>query len=199
ADPTQQISRLPLLTLAERERLLRPWNAAAATSPPHDCIHQWFEAQVQRTPQAAAVVFEEQRLTYSELNARANRLAHHLRTLGVGPEVLVALAMERSLDLVVGLLGILKAGGAYLPLDPEYPAERLAFMLADTQAPVLVTQQPLLGRLPVSGVQVVCLDADWGAIADRPVSAPCTEVGTANTAYVIYTSGSTGQPKGVLI
>jgi len=199
ADPMEPISRLPLLTAAERERLLRPWNAAAATSPPHDCIHQWFEAQVQRTPQAAAVVFEEQRLTYSELNARANRLAHHLRTLGVGPEALVALAMERSLDLIVGLLGILKAGGAYVPLDPQYPAERLAFMLADTQAPVLLTEQRLLGRLPAYAGRTLCLDRDWPTIAAQSDSNPAPSAKADNLAYVIYTSGSTGQPKGTLV
>src|SRR5205814_9142668 len=123
------------------------------------------EGRGRRTLDATAVVCEEQRLSYSELHARANRLAHHLRALGVGPEVLVALAMERSLDAVVGLLGILKAGGAYVPLDPRYPAERLAFMLADTQAPVLLTQQRLLGQLPAYGGRTLCLDADWATMA----------------------------------
>jgi len=198
ADPTQKISRLPLLTAAERERLLRQGSAAAAF-PRDRCIHQLFEAQVQRTPEATAVVFEAQRLTYAELNARANRLAHHLRTLGVGPEVLVALAMERSLDLVVGLLGILKAGGAYVPLDPSYPAERLAFMLTDTRAPVLLTQQRLLGQLPAYAGHTVCLDRDWASIAAQPDSNPAPSSTPDNLAYVIYTSGSTGTPKGTLV
>ena len=165
ADPTQAISRLPVLTAAEHELLLGSRNAVAATYPRHDCIHQWFEAQVRRTPEATAVVFEEQRLSYSELNARANQLAHYLRSLGIGPEVLVALAMERSLDAIVGLLGILKAGGAYVPLDPQYPAERLAFMLADTQAPVLLTQKRLLGQLPAYAGHTLCMDRDWAALA----------------------------------
>ncbi len=198
ADPTQKISRLPLLTAAERERLLRQGRAAAAF-PRDKCIHQLFEAQVQRTPEATAVVFEAQRLTYAALNARANRLAHHLRTLGVGPEVLVALAMERSLDLVVGLLGILKAGGAYVPLDPSYPAERLAFMLTDTRAPVLLTQQRLLGQLPAYAGHTVCLDRDWASIAAQPDSNPAPSSTPDNLAYVIHTSGSTGTPKGTLV
>src|SRR5205814_6213865 len=199
SDPTQPISRLPLLTAAEREQLLRPCDAAAGAYPRDECIHQWFEAQVQRRPEATALVFEEQHLSYSELNARANQLAHHLRTLGVGPEVPVAIAMERSLDLVVGLLGILKAGGAYVPLDPRYPAERLAFMLADTQAPVLLTQQRLLGQLPAYGGRTLCLDADWATMAAQPDSNPAPSATVDNLAYVIYTSGSTGQPKGTLV
>src|SRR5438105_12014028 len=160
ADPQQRISHLPLLTQAEREQLLG-WNDTAVDYPHDRCLHELFEAQVQRTPQATAVVFEAEQLTYAELNARANQLAHHLRTLGVGREVLVAIAMERSLDLLVGLLGILKAGGAYVPLDPSYPAARLAFMLADTQAPVLLTQRRLLRQLPVHAGRTLCLDQDW--------------------------------------
>jgi amino acid adenylation domain-containing protein len=199
ADPTQKISRLPLLTAAEREQLLGQGNATATAYPRDTCIHELFEAQVRRTPEATAVVFEEQRLTYAELNARANQLAHHLRTLGVGPEVLVALAMERSLELVVGLLGILKAGGAYVPLDPSYPAERLAFMLADTQAPVLLTQQRLLGQLPAHAGRTLCLHRDWPSIAVQPTSNPTPGVTPDNLAYVIYTSGSTGTPKGTLV
>ena len=199
ANPTQTISRLPLLTAAERERLLGQGNATPVAYPRDKCIHELFEAQVRRTPEATAVVFEQQQLTYAELNARANRLAHHLRTLGVGPEVLVALAMERSLELVVGLLGILKAGGAYVPLDPSYPAERLAFMLTDTQAPVLLTQKRLLGQLPAHAGQTLCLDRDWASIAAQPDSNPPPSATVDNLAYVIYTSGSTGTPKGTLV
>ena len=140
ADPEQRLSDLPLLTAAERQQLLVEWNATQADYPRMPCIHQLFEAQVERTPDAVAVVFEDQQLTYRELNPRANQLAHHLRALGVGPEVLVGICMERSLEMVIGLLGILKAGGAYVPLDPAYPQERLAFMLEDAQAPVLLTQ-----------------------------------------------------------
>src|SRR5262249_36973988 len=134
-----------------------------------------------------------------QLNARANQLAHHLRRLGVGPEVLVGLCVERSLEMVVGLLGILKAGGAYVPLDPDYPAERLAFMLEDTQAPVLLTQQALRGGLPAGKAHVVCLDADWKQFDQQPnVNLPA-QATADNLAYVIYTSGSTGTPKGIMI
>ena len=138
-------------------------------------------------------------LTYGELDARANQLAHHLRALGVGPETVVGLCVERSPEMLVGLLGILKAGGAYLPLDPAYPHERLAFMLEDAGAPVLVTQSALLDRLPAHGARIVRLDADWPAIAAQPITAPALALDPHNTAYVIYTSGSTGTPKGVVV
>src|SRR5262249_49880978 len=156
-------------------------------------------AQVARTPEAVAVVFEDRRLTYAQLNARANQLAHHLRRLGVGPEVLVGICVERSLEMVVGLLGILKAGGAYVPLDPDHPAERLAFMVEDTQAPVLLTQQALRERLPAKHARVVCLDADWPQIDQEPDANLAAQANADNLAYVIYTSGTTGQPKGVEI
>ena len=145
------------------------------------------------------MVFGDERLSYGALEARANRLAHHLRGLGVGPEVVVGLCVERSPEMVVGLIGILKAGGAYLPLDPAYPADRLAFMLADAGAPVLVTQAALLDRLPAHEARVVCLDADVDAIAREPATAPALTLDPHHPAYVIYTSGSTGQPKGVMI
>ena len=152
-----------------------------------------------RTPEAVAVVFEEQQLTYGQLEERANQLAHHLRGLGVGPEVVVGLCVERSLQMVVGLLGILKAGGAYLPLDPSYPPERLAFMLEDSRAPVLLTQSSLVDELPAYGLRTVELDTDWPAIARQPASAPPDTITPPNTAYVIYTSGSTGIPKGIVV
>ena len=148
------------------------WNDTAVDYPRDRCIHQLFEQQVARTPDATAVVFEDTRLTYAELNARANQLAHHLITLGVGPDVLVGLCLERSLELVVGLLGILKAGGAYVPLDPGYPAPRLAFMLEDTQAPVLLTQHKLLGQLPPYAGRVLCLDRDPSLLAAQPDTDP---------------------------
>jgi amino acid adenylation domain-containing protein len=163
------------------------------------CIHQIFEQQVEKTPNAVAVVFEERRFTYQELNCHANQLAHHLRTLGVGPEVLVGICMERSLEMVVGLLGILKAGGAYVPLDPAYPLERLAFVLDDIQAPVILTVEGLLKKLPEHGKQVVCLDSDWETIAQNSEENPVCETTPENLIYVIYTSGSTGKPKGVMI
>ena len=197
--PGKRISQLPLLTEAERHQLLVEWNDTAVEYPRDRCIHQLFEAQVERSPEATALVYEDQQLTYGELNARANRLAHHLRSLGVGPEVLVGVCLERSLELVVGLLAILKAGGAYVPLDPSYPAERLAFMLQDTQAPVLLTQQRLLAHLPAYAGHTLCLERDAAHIAQHPDTNPPTSATPTNLAYVIYTSGSTGTPKGVMV
>jgi aspartate racemase len=194
ANPQQRLWDLPLLTEAERQTLLVEWNETQTDYPKDLCIHQLFETQVERTPDAVAVVFEDQQLTYQELNARANRIAHHLQSLGVGPEVLVGICMERSLEMVVGLLGILKAGGAYVPLDPAYPQERLALMLSDTQAPVLLTQQRLVAQLPQQVTKVVCLDADWETIAQSRQENPVSGVRADNLAYVIYTSGSTGRP-----
>ena len=161
ANPAQRLADLPMLTAAERHQLLVEWNDTSTAYPQDTCIHQWFEAQVARTPDAVAVVFEDQALTYQELNIRANQLAHHLQALGVGPEVLVGIYVERSLEMVVGLLGILKAGGAYVPLDPAYPQERLTFILRDAQVPVLLTQQRLIAGLIEHQTQVVCLDTDW--------------------------------------
>jgi aspartate racemase len=181
------------------------------TGRPRDlCIPQLFEAQVERTPDAIAVVFEAEQLrdhastreavlTYAELNRRANQLAHHLRALGVGPEVLVALCVERSLEMVIGLLGILKAGGAFVPLDPAYPKERLAFMLKDAQAPVLLTQERFAAGLAEQDARVISLDSGWATIARESGENPGTSTVPDNLAYVIYTSGSTGRPKGVLV
>jgi surfactin family lipopeptide synthetase A len=198
-DPDQRLAELPLLTESERRQLLVAWNATAAQYPKDQCLPQLFEAQVEHTPDATAVVFEDQQLTYRELNVRANQLAHHLRKLGIGPEALVAICVERSLDMVVGLLGILKAGGAYVPLDPAYPMERLVFMLEDAQASVLLTQKRLLASLPEHKTRVICLDTEWEVMAQEPAENPACKVTTGNPAYVIYTSGSTGQPKGVMI
>ena len=165
ADPGQPISQLPLLTADERQQLLVQWNDAGRGYPADRCVQQLFEEQVERTPHAVAVVFDNQQLTYSELNARANQLAHYLRDLGVGPETMVAICLERSLEMVVGLLAILKAGGAYVPLDPEYPAERLAFLLRDAAAPVLLTQMCLLPCLPDCPARVLCMDAEASTFA----------------------------------
>jgi amino acid adenylation domain-containing protein len=162
-------------------------------------VHQLFEEQVERTPDAIALIYEQQQLTYRELNLRANQLAHYLQSLGVGPEVLVGLCVERSLEMVVGLLGILKAGGAYVPLDPAFPSERITFMLQDARAPVLVTQQHLTTQLPKVSAKIVCLDADKARLAQQQKSNAVTAVTSNNLAYVIYTSGSTGRPKGVQI
>ncbi len=196
-DPDMKIERLPLLGKAERRQVLAEWNETQAAYRRDLCIHQLFEDQVRQTPNALAVSCGEERLTYRELNCRANQLACHLRRLGVGPDTLVGLCVERSLEMVVGLLGILKAGGAYVPLDPGYPQERLTFMLQDMQAPVLLTQQRLAERLPAHRARVVYLDSDWEAI-QREESGDFASSATAeNLAYVIYTSGSTGKPKGV--
>ena len=196
ADPERAIGRLDILGADERHTILREWNATARAVP-GATLPELFAAQVARTPEADAVVFEDERLSYGELDARSSQLAHHLRGLGVGPEVVVGLCIERSLAMLVGLLGILKAGGAYLPLDPDYPPERLAFMLADAGAPVLLTRAALRAHLPAHDAHVVCLDADWPAIARQPATAPAAGLAPQHPAYVIYTSGSTGTPKGV--
>ncbi|MFN6272726.1 MAG: amino acid adenylation domain-containing protein, partial [Microcystis sp.] len=201
-DPRQNLRELPLLSPAERQQLLMDWNNTKTNYPQDQCIHQLFEAQVERTPDAIAVVFENQQLTYTELNGRANQLAHYLQSFGVGPEVVVGISVERSLEMIVGLLGILKAGGAYLPLDPDYPNERLQFMLEDSQVSLLLTQQHLLASFPQSSEtatpKIICLDSDYQIISQAKNVNPESSVTTSNLAYVIYTSGSTGKPKGVM-
>ncbi|MCP4540464.1 MAG: amino acid adenylation domain-containing protein [Chloroflexi bacterium] len=211
ADPDQRISDLPLLTETERQQLLAGWNDTWTEYPKGACIHELFELQEDQTPDAVAVVFsaagspqgsghgEDQHLTYRELSRRANQLAHHLRGLGVGPEILVGICVERSLEMIVGLMGIIKAGGAYVPLDPAYPQERLALMLEDSQAAVLLTQQRLVERMPEHEARVVCLDTDWETIAQQSQENPISGATADNLAYVIYTSGSTGKPKGVQV
>jgi len=194
--PEISLKDLPLLTEAEKHQLLVEWNDSGVKYPQDKCIHQLFEAQVEKTPDAVAVVFEDKQLTYQELNSRANQLAHYLQKLGVKPEVLVGICVERSLDMVIGLLGILKAGGAHVPLDPAYPQERLAFILSDSQASLLLTQQKLLEKLPTHQARVLCLDPNWEHISsENPVNLTTCDC----LAYVIYTSGSTGKPKGVQI
>lgn len=197
ASPDRRLSELPLLTDAERRQLLVEWNEIKADQPNDLCIHQLFEEQVERTPEAIAIGFNDQQLTYRELNTRTNQLANHLRALGVGPEVTVGLYLTHSLEMVIGLLGILKAGGVYVPLDPAYPKERLAFMLEDADVPVLLTQELLLAGLPEHNATVVCLSSDWEAFARESAVNPACSTAPGNLAYVIYTSGSTGQPKGV--
>ena len=199
ANPDQSISALPILTETERHQLLVEWNDTTIDYPKDKCIHELFEAQVKKSPDTVAVVFEDEQLTYRELNQRANQLACYLRKLEVGAETLVGLCVERSLEMIVGLLGILKSGGAYVPLDPDYPKERLKFMLADTRASVLLTQQRLIENLPMHSARLVCLDRDWGEMAHE--SEKNLEHGATanNLAYVIYTSGSTGRPKAVMM
>jgi amino acid adenylation domain-containing protein len=197
ADPGQRLSQLSLLTTDERLRMLVEWNTTMAPYSGDQCIHNMFEAQATRTPDAVALICDDQSLTYRELNRRANQVAHALRELRVGPEVLVGLCIERSLAMVVGLLGILKAGAAYVPLDPTYPPERLAFMLEDAQPPVVLTQERLVARLSNHVTQMVCLDAHWPTIAQCSEDNPVSGVTADNVASLLYTSGSTGKPKGV--
>jgi amino acid adenylation domain-containing protein len=199
ANPNQRLSDLPLLTEVERNQLLIEWNQTRTDSSHNLCIHQLLEEQVERTPDAVAVIFGNQQLTYRELNQRANQLAHYLQKLGVKPEVFVGICVERSIEMLVGLLGILKAGGAYVPLDSTYPKERLAFMLEDARAPVLLTQQRLLEIIPSHSGKVVCLDTNWQEIGKEISENSVSNVCADNLAYVIYTSGSTGKPKGTLI
>ncbi|MFL1561628.1 amino acid adenylation domain-containing protein [Pseudomonas sp. O64] len=193
-DPQQRVSQLPMLDRTEQRVALQDWNATEQgyTQQP---VHQLIEAQAQRTPHAQALVFAEQRLTYAELNRRANRLAHCLMAAGVGPDVLVGVAVERSIEMVVGLLAVLKAGGAYVPLDPEYPRERLAYMLQDSGVKLLLTQAHLLEQLPISpGLE--CLVVGESGFEGYSDTNPGIALSGENLAYMIYTSGSTGQPKG---
>jgi amino acid adenylation domain-containing protein/non-ribosomal peptide synthase protein (TIGR01720 family) len=203
-NPDRRLADLPILTDAERHQLLLAWNHTAASYPQDQCVHELFEAQVMRTPQAQALVLRAQRLTYEALNRRANQLAHYLRELGVGPEVLVGVCVERSVEMVVGVLGVLKAGGAYVPLDPTYPQARLTFMLDDAQVPVLLTQARLVDRLPIQPTdqpttQPTIVHLDAPEIAQQPDENLDSGVRPENPAYVIYTSGSTGVPKGVTV
>jgi amino acid adenylation domain-containing protein len=198
-NPEQRLSTLPLLTEAERNQLLVEWNDTETDFPRDACLHQLFERQVEQRPNEIAVLFKNGQLTYGELNQRANQLAHYLRNLGVGPDVPVGICVERSVEMVLGILGILKAGGAYVPLDPTYPGERLSFMLKDSGTSVLVTQQRLLEKLPEHEAKIVSLDADWKTIARGSTENPAVAVIPDNLAYVIYTSGSTGIPKGIAI
>ncbi|MDB4965062.1 MAG: Malonyl CoA-acyl carrier protein transacylase, partial [Myxococcales bacterium] len=196
--PEAPLRALSLMGDVERRQLLDRWNDTAVDYTRDACAHELFEEQAARTPAAVAVECDGQRLTYRELDERANRLGHHLQSLGVGPGVRTGICVERSLDMVVGLLGILKAGGAYVPLDPAYPADRLAFMLEDARVPVLVTQRRLEAKLPAHDAHVVRLD-DPQESAGCPTTPPPARVSADQLAYVLYTSGSTGQPKGVAI
>ncbi|HYR06596.1 MAG TPA: amino acid adenylation domain-containing protein [Longimicrobium sp.] len=196
-DPDRPLSRLDLRGDEER-RQLEAWNAGTVAYPSTSTIHQLFEAQAARTPDATAVVFDAQAMTYRELDQRANRLANHLRGMGVGPEVRVGICMERGVELLPAILGVMKAGGAYVPADPAHPAERVGYVLADSAVPVVLTQARLRDRLPVGpGVRVLCVDAEWDRIAAESAEPVRSGVTAENLCYVIYTSGSTGRPKGV--
>ncbi|RKH74771.1 non-ribosomal peptide synthase/polyketide synthase [Corallococcus aberystwythensis] len=197
-DAGQRVSALPMMNEAEQRRLLIDWNATAADFPRDATLHGLIEAQVERTPEAVALAFEGRTLTYRELDARANQLAHALIALGVGPEVRVGLLLERSLELVVALLATLKAGGAYVPFDPAYPAQRLAWMLEDARPAILLAQEHLLSRLPAHEARVLCLDTQWEDVALNPRHTPLPRATADGLAYVIFTSGSTGRPKGAM-
>ncbi len=200
ADPEQRLSDLALLMTGERQQLLDDWNSTLTdySQMRQQGLHHLIAEQVAQTSDATALVFENHHLTYQELGRRANQLAHYLQALGVGSESLVGISAERSLEMVIGLLGILKAGGAYVPLDPTYPRERLAFMLADAQVPVLLTQQRLVQDLPAHAAEVVCLDTGWDLISQSSEAAPANGATADSLAYAIYTSGSTGRPKGAM-
>ncbi|NPC85533.1 amino acid adenylation domain-containing protein, partial [Pyxidicoccus fallax] len=199
ARPEAPLAELSLLTPGERQQVLHTWNGSANAEPPDSTFHHLFERQAALTPDAPAVRHEEDVLSFARLNARANQLAHHLRSLGVGLDTPVALCLERSVDLIVAMLGVMKAGGAYVPLDPAWPAQRLGFTLQDCAAPVLVTRQRLADAWQPSGTRVLCLDTEAALLASRPVSNPSPTASADNLAYIIYTSGSTGTPKGVMV
>ncbi len=199
ASPESEIGRLEVLSREEHQTLVVDFNDSTADYPKDWLAHDWIEAAVKRSPDAVAVRQGDRELSYRELDERANQLAHHLQGLGVGPDSLVTLCIERSFEMVIGIVGILKAGGAYVPIDPAYPKDRLLFLLEDTSAPVLVTQEKLVDDLSGTDAKIVCLDADAGAIAGHPTTKPASDVKPANLVYIIYTSGSTGKPKGVVI
>ncbi|NEQ79180.1 MAG: amino acid adenylation domain-containing protein [Moorea sp. SIO2I5] len=197
-NPQQRVGQLTLLTDTQQQ-LLVEWNNTTTKYPQDKCIHQLFEKQVEQTPDAVAVIFGQESLTYAELNQQANQLAHYLQSLGVKPETLVGLCVDRSLEMMVGLLGTLKAGGAYIPIDPSYPQQRVAYMLEDAAVSILLTTESLLELIPKHQAQTVCLDRDLQAISLNSQENPAINVSPQNLAYVIYTSGSTGNPKGVQI
>jgi amino acid adenylation domain-containing protein len=199
ANPDELIENLHFLTEEERRQILVEWNDTTADYAKDKCINELIEAQVEQTPDSVAVAFEDESLTYKDLNERANQLARYLEKSGVGPDVFVGIYMERSLEMMVGLLGVLKAGGAYLPLDPSFPKERLTYMLADSQAEIFLTQKRLLGDAPEHQAKVICIDEDWPDIARESRENTASKASPRNLAYTIYTSGSTGRPKGVQI
>jgi amino acid adenylation domain-containing protein len=199
AQPQRRLADLPMVTEAERHQLLVEWNDTDVDYGPAETLHQLFERQVERTPEAVALEFGDEQLSYRQFNERANRLAHYLRELGVGPEIMVGVCMERSVEMVTALYAILKAGGAYVPLDPDYSPDRLAFMLDDTKIDVLITQDQLAVNLPPYSGRLILADSDLPEVAAQSIENPAVQGGGDNLAYVIYTSGSTGQPKGVMI
>ncbi len=199
AHPDQLLRDLNLLSQTEQQQLLIDWNQTDAPFPQDRCLHELFEEQVAQSPNAIAAIFDNEQVSYDQLNRRANQLAHYLQQRGVCPEMRVGISMERSIDMIVAVLAILKAGGAYVPIDPTYPKDRIAFMLRDSQLAILLTQEALLERFQLDQVQVICLDSEWDQIARESDQNPKSPVTPENLAYIIYTSGSTGQPKGALL
>jgi amino acid adenylation domain-containing protein len=199
ADDQQRVSRLPMLTQAEIGHIVVDWNDTEADYAQDSCIHQLFEQQAEQAPDAVAVAFEGRSLTYAEVNAKSNRLAHYLREKGAGPAVLIGLCVDRSPEMIIGLLGILKAGSAYVPLDPDYPEDRIAYMINDAGMPLLLTRQRLLGKLTAGPADLICLDRDWPEIERFQPENPVSRNHPLDAAYIIYTSGSTGQPKAVVV
>ncbi|WP_139488459.1 non-ribosomal peptide synthase/polyketide synthase [Brevibacillus dissolubilis] len=199
--PEQLLSEVSFLSESEREQVLHEWNQTEADYPQDLCIHEWFAQQAEKTPDAIAVEHGEQALTYAQLNQRANQLAHYLQKQGTGPDKLVGICVERSIEMIVGILGVMKAGAAYVPIDPAHPLERIAYMLEDTQASLVLTQSTLLSVLPETEAMVICLDGEeaLNRLSDEPIDTPDSGVTSRHLAYVIYTSGSTGQPKGVMV
>src|SRR5262249_32705839 len=198
-DSERQIAEMSLLSDREREQIVMEWNQTRISYPQDRCIHELFREQAERTPEQIALVCDGRRLSYRELNRRANQLGPYLQGLGVGPEAQVGLCLERSVEMIVAMMGVLKAGGAYLPLDPESPIERLGSMLEDAGVGVVLIERMLEDRLPALGIQTVCVDMEWERIGEESESEPESGVMAGNTAYVIYTSGSTGKPKGVAV
>jgi aspartate racemase len=199
ASPEQRISQLPLLSESERRQLLVEWNDTKTDYPADRCIQELFEQQVESAPDAVALICEDGRMTYREVNSQANQLAHYLQKRGVGPDTRVGICITRSQEMIVALLGVLKAGGAYVPLDPDYPQARLKFMLEDARVPVLLTQTSLLQNLPPNAAELICIDELWEKIASESCDNPAVVTNADNLAYVMYTSGSTGKPKGVAV
>ena len=200
SDPGQRLAGLSLLTEVERHQLLIEWNATEVDYPRDTCLHQLFETQVRRTPDAVAAVFQNEQITYRKLNQRVNQLANYLIKFGVKPDTIIGIStVERSLDMLVGLLGILKAGAAYVPMDPSFPPDRLSYMMEDANISILVTQEHLQDVFPQSDKKIICIDKDWDIIEKENQDSPNCTIDSKNLAYTIYTSGSTGKPKGVMI
>lgn len=193
-----KLSEFEILTDAEKTLLIEGFNKTAADYPKDVCLHTLFENQVDQTPNEIALSYQEEDLTYHELDQKANQLGHHLRNMGIEPESLVGVFMERSFEMVIALYGILKAGGGYVPLDPEYPTDRLVFMIEDTQIPVILTQEHLASDLPETNAKIICLDSDWNIVSENSTERLENKTNEKNLAYVIFTSGSTGKPKGVM-